>query len=119
MSDPNLVDFYDRVSRFERARSHGFAHQAGVTSDSFPVPRMARVTRRRSVLLPLLFVTFAAFALKGAILHSVGTASYDDRVARLQAGEGFDRLGGWLMQADPVTRFMAGQIGHGLAQIRN
>jgi hypothetical protein len=31
-------------------------------------------------------------------------------VERLQAGEGFDPVGGWLMQADPVTLWAAGKI---------
>lgn len=116
MADPNLVDFYDRVSRFERARAHGWAHQTG----GIPELRRVRGTRRRrSSILPLLLVVFALFAMKGAILYSVGATAYQDRVARLQAGEGFDRLGGWMMQADPVTEFMAGQIAHAMLQIRN
>lgn len=115
MADPNLVDFYNRVTRFERARAQGFAHQTGGIPDRIRAPR---APRRRSVLLPLVFVACAGFAMKGAILQSVGAAAYQDRVDRLQAGEGFDRLGGWLMQADPVTRFVAGQISHALLQIR-
>lgn len=115
MADPNLVDFYDRVSRFERARAHGWAHQTG----GFPEPRRVPGSRRRrSFLLPLLLVAFAVFAMKGAILYSVGASAYEDRVTRLQAGEGFDRLGAWMMQADPVTRFMAGQIAHAMLQIQ-
>jgi hypothetical protein len=115
MADPNLVDFYDRVSRFERARAHGWAHQTG----GMPEPRRIRGTRRRrSFLVPLLLVAFAVFAMKGAILYSVGASAYQDRVARLEAGEGFDRLGAWMMQADPLTRFMAGQIAHAMLQIQ-
>lgn len=116
MADPNLVDFYDRVSRFERARAQGWAHETG----GFPEPRRLRAIaprRRRSFLMPLLLVAFAVFAMKGAILYSVGAEAYQDRVARLQAGEGFDRLGGWMMQADPITQFMAGQIAHGMLQL--
>ena len=116
MSDPNLVDFYDRVSRFERARAHGWAHQAG----AFPEPRRVRGgRRRRSFIMPLLLLAFAVFAMKGAIFYSVGASAYQDRVTRMQAGEGFDRLGAWMMQADPVTEFMAGQIAHAMLQIRN
>lgn len=116
MADPNLVDFYDRVSRFEQARAHGWAHQTG----GYPEPRRMRAAtrRRRSFLLPLLLVAFAVFAMKGAILYSVGASAYQDRVARLEAGESFDRLGAWMMQADPVTEFMAGQIAHAMLQIR-
>jgi|GEM_PF-2282304 len=48
--------------------------------------------------------------LKGVILHDLGAQSYEDRVARLQSGKEFDKLGAWLMQADPVTEWVAAQI---------
>ncbi len=63
-------------------------------------------------------VAVCAIGLKGAILHSVGYDSYTMRVERLQAGEGFDRMGGWLMQADPVTVWVSDKIEDGLARFR-
>ncbi|MBE0553208.1 MAG: hypothetical protein IH625_05910 [Rhodobacteraceae bacterium] len=116
MADPNLVDFYSRVSRFERARSQGFIH-----ADMADPPariRVVREGRRRGVLLPFLFVVLCAFGMKGAIHYAVGAQSYEDRVARLQGGEGFDRFGGWLMQADAVTLFVSGQIAHAAQQLK-
>ena len=108
MSDPNLVDFYGRIARLEKARAKGFAFEAAGTlgrSYYYQKPR-----KRRSVIFPLIFVAISVFGLKGTIYHFVGEASYQDRVAALQAGEGFDRLGGWLMQADPVTLLVSDQI---------
>ena len=35
--------------------------------------------------------------------YKLGSASYLERVERMRAGEGFERFGGALMQADPVT----------------
>lgn len=108
MADPNLVDFYGRIARLEKARAKGYAFEApGTLGRSFyhQKPR-----KRRSVVMPLMFVAVCIFGLKGAIYHSVGAKSYDQRVAALQAGEGFDRLGGWLMQADPVTQMVSDQI---------
>jgi hypothetical protein len=116
MADPNLVDFYSRVARFERARSHGYGFDAAGTLGRSHFAR--KPLKRRSLLGPLLIVACASFGLKGAILHSVGAASYDSRVERLQAGEGFDRLGGWLMQADPVTLFVADKIADGLTRMK-
>lgn len=108
MSDPNLVDFYGRIARLEKARAKGFAFEAAGTlgrSYYYQKPR-----KRRSIILPLIFVAISVFGLKGTIHHFVGQASYQERVASLQAGEGFDRLGGWLMQADPVTVLISDQI---------
>ena len=115
MADPNLVDFYGRVARFERARSQGYGFDAPGTLGRSYYKRKMRP--RRGILGPLLLVAICGFGLKGAILHSVGSDSYNQRVERLVAGEGFDRMGGWLMQADPVTRFVSDKITQGMAQL--
>lgn len=115
MSDPNLVDFYRRVARIEKSRADGFGFEAEGTLGRSFFNKPAR--RRRGFLGPVLFLLICVFGLKGAIYHSVGAVSYDDRVARLQAGQGFDVLGGWLMQADPLTIFVAEQIGLGLQKL--
>lgn len=107
MQDTNLVEFYARVARHEKERANGFGHEAEGTLGR---KAFARAKPRKSVLLPLMFVALCAFGLKGAILYSVGADAYQTRVERLNAGEGFDRLGGWLMQVDPVTAFVAEKI---------
>ena len=116
MADPNLVDFYSRVARFERARSKGYGFDAQGTLGRSHFARQPR--KRRGILGPLLLVAVCGIGLKGAILHSVGYESYTMRVERLQAGEGFDRMGGWLMQADPVTLYVADKIADGLARFK-
>lgn len=109
MQDTNLVDFYSRVAKFEKSHAQGLGHEAPGT-----LGRLAtygkRKKRSRVRVMPLVFVLFAAIGLKATILHFVGTADYQSRVERLSAGQGFDRLGGWLMQIDPVTGFVAGKI---------
>ncbi|GLS85639.1 hypothetical protein GCM10010873_06120 [Cypionkella aquatica] len=116
MADPNLVDFYSNVARFEKKRAKGYGFDAAGTLGRSYFNPPAR--KRRSYLMPLLMVLCAGFGLKGMIYQSVGPKSYDQRVQALQVGEGFDRLGGWLMQADPVTVFVAGKITEGLASIK-
>ncbi len=116
MADPNLVDFYGRVARFEKARSRGYAFDAPGT-----VGRSDRRKRRSLVwpgLKPILLVAVCGVGLKATFLHTVGAQSYNARVAGLLQGEGFDRLGGWLMQSDPMTVFAAAKIGEGLARFR-
>lgn len=108
MTDPNLTDFYGRVARIQKARAKGFGFEApGTLGRSYyyhPKPL------RRSVVGPILFLVLCTFLLKGAILQSVGADSYNQRVAGLMAGDGIEQAGGWLMQSEPVTVFVAEQI---------
>lgn len=116
MQDTNLVEFYARVARHEKERSMGFGHEAQGTLGR---KAFGRAKPQKSFLLPLFFVALCAFGLKGVILHSVGADAYQTRVERLNAGEGFDRLGGWLMQVDPVTAFVAEKIAATTAAFSN
>ena len=116
MADPNLVDFYSNVARFEKKRAKGYGFDAAGTLGRSHFEKSSR--KRRSLLAPLLLVAVCGIGLKAAIYQSVGAASYNDRVERLAQGEGFDRLGGWLMQADPATLFVAEKIRAGLLALK-
>lgn len=111
MADPNLVDFYNNVARFEKKRAKGYGFDAAGTLGR---SHFQKTARRRSWLMPMIMVLCAGIGLKGMIYQSVGAKAYDQRVQALMVGEGFDRLGGWLMQADPATVFVAGKISEGL-----
>lgn len=109
MADPNLIDFYGRIARIESARRMGFGFEAPGTLGRSHYYRPPK--KRRSLVAPMLFLALAVVGLKGMILYSIGSDSYNDRVASLMSSQGFDRLGGWMMQADPVTVLAAQQIG--------
>lgn len=115
MADPNLVDFYGRIARIEKARKKGYGFEAPGTLGRSYYYRPPK--KRRSLLGPVLFLALSVVGLKGMILHSVGEDSYNERVASLLSSEGFDRLGGWMMQADPVTLLAAEQIGVVVAKL--
>lgn len=116
MTDPNLTDFYVRVARIKTARAKGYGFEApGALGRSYHV-RLP--SHRRAILTPLLFLMLCGFLLKGTLYHVVGAESYDNRVTALRAGKGIEPVGGWLMQADPATRFIVAQITRGLALIR-
>lgn len=108
MADPNLSEFYDRVARIEKARALGYGFEAEGTLGRSYYHRRAR--RRRALLGPLLIVAACAIGLKATIHYKVGAAAYEDRVARLMSGEGFERLGGQLMQADPLTEYLSERL---------
>lgn len=113
MSDPNIVDFYSRISRIERGHSKGMGFEATGTLGRSHYHRPAR-KHRLSLLLPAVFIIAAALGLKAAIYLDAGAAAYQQRVDQLLAGQGIDRVGGLIMQVDPVTVFLSEQIARGL-----
>ena len=105
-ADPNLNDFYGRVARIEKAHAKGYGFEARGT-----LGRSSTWKRDRSAwrfLKPLAVVALVSLGLKGMIHHYVGAEVYDERVAQLATGEGFDPVGATLMQADPVTLIISG-----------
>jgi hypothetical protein len=114
MADPNLADFYSNVASFEKKHAKGYRFEAAGTIGGY---RRIKA-RRRSFIKPLLLVLGCGIGLKAMIYQNVGHDAYVSRVAGLQAGQGMDLLGGFLMQADPVTVFVADKIGQGLRQLK-
>jgi len=109
MHDPNLIDFYNRVGRLQKAHAAGYGFEAVGTLGRSHYSRRTQ-KRRTGLILPVLFVGMAVFGLKGTIHYHVGADTYETRVSSMSAGEGFDRLGAVLMQADPVTVWLSGQM---------
>lgn len=110
MSDPCIAEFNSRIARIEKARAKGYGFEAyGTLGRSSYTLYRRRKNRKVRLARPLMIVLFCGTLLKALFLQHLGIQAYDDRVARLLTGEGFDRIGGWIMQADPVTvAFAAG-----------
>ncbi|MEO8241315.1 MAG: hypothetical protein ABI832_03330 [bacterium] len=116
MTDPRMTEFYGRVARIQKARSKGYGFEAPGTLGRSHYYRPQ--AQRRSIVGPILFLLLTAFLLKGVIYHSVGAQSYNDRVAALMAGDGIEKVGGWLMQSEPATQFVSDKITQGLAKLK-
>lgn len=115
MFDPNIKDFYDRVDRLKREHAKGYAFEAqGALGRSHY--RKPRRKNRLKMLLPVVFFLVTALGMKGVIHYSVGAQTYEDRVAALQNGEGFDRLGAVLMMPDDLTVWISESIRRSLQQ---
>lgn len=115
VADANLKDFYDRVRRFERMKKKGHGLEApGAIGRSYY--RRSR-SQGRGWLSKLVIVAGFVLVLKALLYLSVGAVVYGQRVTKLRAGEGLEPLGGWIMQADPVTRWLADQIEMVLAMV--
>lgn len=117
MTDHNMVDFYGRVSRIKKARAKGYGFEAVGTLGRSYYTQHAPARRGVSILKPALIVLFSVFGLKGTIHYQVGSAVYSERVAELKSGQGIDRLGGFLMQADPVTIYVSAKLKETIAVI--
>ena len=108
MANADLNEFYGRIARIQKARAMGYGFEAEGTLGRSYYRRPRK--KQRSILLPLLFCGLCAIGLKGALHHQVGAATYDARVTKMIEGEGFARLGGYLMMADPATLFVSRQL---------
>lgn len=116
MSDPNMAEFYRRASRLESQRANGKGFEApGALGRSYYYrpPR-----KRRSVLWPVLFLLAIGMLMKGAIYFATGPQLYNSRVTELRASTGVvEQVGGFVMQLDPVTQWLAGEIAIGVQKI--
>jgi hypothetical protein len=106
--DPNLNDFYSRVSRIEKAHAKGYGFEARGTVGRKASSRSG--TRVLRFLKPLVLALILGVTLKGVIHYYVGAQTYESRVSALAAGQGFDPVGAWLMHADPVTMAISTQL---------
>ncbi|MCU0803251.1 MAG: hypothetical protein MUD11_16100 [Rhodobacteraceae bacterium] len=109
MADPNLVDFYGRVARIEKdhARGYGFEARGTLGRSAYLRPRKKSPFR---FVLPAMAVLACGVTVKGFIHQQIGGSVYDQRVAALMDGEGFDRLGGYLMKADVMTLWVSDKL---------
>jgi hypothetical protein len=106
--DPNLNDFYSRVSRIEKSHAKGYGFEAAGTLGRKGANRSG--SRLLKVVKPLVLVLAVGTGIKSVIHYYVGAQTYESRVSALAAGDGFDPVGAWLMHADPVTLWASGQM---------
>ncbi len=106
--DPNLNEFYSRVSRIEKTHAKGYGFEAaGTIGRKVPSRTGSKLVK---LMKPLVFALLLGVALKGTIHYYIGAQTYESRVSALAAGEGIDPVGAMLMHADPVTLFVSGQL---------
>lgn len=53
----------------------------------------------------------ALFLFKGFLLAYLGNGTYVQRLSDLTGGSQLEQVGGWIMAADPLTRWIAAQFG--------
>jgi hypothetical protein len=105
------IQFEDRLrllNRKHRAMSHGYITRMQPDGLIVAQPRRQRI--RIPVRAILLFVV-AFFGFKAFLVANLGPQTYDERLARLNEGTVVEQAGAFVMQADPLTNYVARQIG--------
>lgn len=110
MGDRNMRDFYGRLHRIDQVHSAGGGFEAeGALGMSYYNARR-KPARRRGLLGPVVLVMMTVIAIKAAVLASIGPERYEERIAALRAGAAIEQAGAWVLQADPLTTFLAGRL---------
>ena len=106
--DPNLNEFYSRVSRIEKTHAKGYGFEAaGTLGRKVPSRTGSRLAK---LVKPVVFALLIGIGLKATIHYYIGAQTYESRVSALAVGEGIDPVGAWLMHADPLTLLVSGQL---------
>lgn len=96
-----------RLSRKHTAMTRGYS--INLRPDGLIVTQPRRARPRVSLKAIVLFaVAFLGF--KGLMIASVGFATYEERLLRLQEGTPVERAGAWIMHMDPVSTRVAEKI---------
>lgn len=104
-------EFRGRVANLQNKHA-GYAqgYTAQVQSDGLIVISPRRVRSRVSGRVFLLLIAMVLL-FKGFLMAALGFASYDERVAKLAEGTVVEQAGAVVMLADPVSIWVAQQIG--------
>lgn len=110
MVDRNLQNFYGRIGRIEKIHAAGGGFEAeGALGMSYYNARR-HPARRKGFLRPLVLVLMTVVGIKSAVHASIGAELYAERLARLEAGTTADRVGAYVLQADPLTLIISDQL---------
>lgn len=109
MSD-SFQGFDARLKRIDRKHSKlAGGYSARVSKDGLIIFRPKR--RQSGISLRGIVLVIAGFlCFKALILAHLGATVYDTRLASLNEGTVLEQAGGYVMQADPVTVYLAKQI---------
>lgn len=96
-----------RIDRKHAKLANGYS--ARVSRDGLIIFRPKR--RQRGISLRGVVFLIAGFlSFKGLILGHLGGTVYEDRLASLQQGTFVEQAGAYVMQADPVTSYIADKV---------
>lgn len=97
-----------RLGKKHRAMARGYT--ASMRPDGLIVMQPRRARSRISPRALFIFM-MCFFAFKGLLIASIGIAGYEDRVQSLRTGTPVEQVGAWVMQTEPLSMWIAEQIG--------
>lgn len=104
MSD---IGFHSRLIRYNRSKLRlERGYKSKVTKDGLIVFKPAK-TKRELPLKGLMMIAAVVFAFKGMSMVYLGAADYMAQVTALQSGTVFEKIAGFVMMPDPVSRVFA------------
>lgn len=112
MADANLQSFDKRLRRVTRRHnklSRGYVHSVNHDGLIVATPRRQRRESRFPVR-GLFLVVMGVLLFKGFLYAQLGGATYNNRLAKLQSGTEVEKVGAFMMTADPATLWVAEQL---------
>jgi hypothetical protein len=110
MAESQYSEFYARAARLERERLKGMGFESPGSLGRSHYQRRQTLRRPLRLVAPLLLALVCGVGLKAAIHARIGEDLYQQRVADLLNGRDFARLGGAIMQVDPLTLWLSPRI---------
>lgn len=111
MSEAQYAEFGQRIRRIDR--HHRKLAKGFVTTMDGDGLVVARPQRKSSgaVARGLFLCLVSLLCFKGFLLAELGADVYIERMAQMQGGSTFEQFGAYAMRPDPVTQWLATQIG--------
>ncbi|SMX44102.1 hypothetical protein [Actibacterium lipolyticum] len=104
MVDPYIQEFQGRLRRVEKIHRRGGGFEAaGTLGRSY----YTSAARKKSFVRPFLLTLTGAMLFKAFLLMQIGELDYRERVEALKSGTQVEVAGAYVMQADPITVWLA------------
>lgn len=96
------------LGRKHEQMTHGYTTRVG--PDGLIVVRPKRRARNASGLKLVILAVAMFFVMKITMVVSAGPASYESKLAPLQAGTVIEQMGAYVMSIDPLTKLASEQV---------
>ena len=105
------LEFNQRVNRLNKKHAKlSRGYRATMRKDGLVVMKPQRV--QSAVPVKALVMCFLGlFAFKVFLLSSLGASAYQYRIDSLEQGTSVEKAGAWVMQIDPLSAYVAEQVG--------
>ncbi|MEM9432719.1 MAG: hypothetical protein AAGA12_02260 [Pseudomonadota bacterium] len=111
MADPNKDRFEERLKAISVKTAPGKRVERHIGDDGLVVEVVKRERRGLIPYRTILLIIVLGLVTKGFLFARLGEAEYLNRISELRAGSGVEVSAAFMLDADPVTRWVAGLVG--------